>query len=154
MCSHPMVQAAHEARATRRASLSPSPERASAPSKLPDWKLRVGRACSRLNVSRLATVPSSRYLAVAGPKERRDRSFAAALTTSGSATLTRREPATSTALSPLAPSTAPSPPRPAWRLPGLGVGERAAVSPPPASPAAGEGGTHPPATLAPGTGRP
>jgi hypothetical protein len=55
-------------------------------------------------------------LAVAGPKERRDSSFAAATTAAGSATSTRREPATATALSCFAPITAPKPPRPAWRF--------------------------------------
>ena len=74
MCSQPMVQAAQERRATRRAAFSSSPDRAAAPSNVPCWKLRVGRAAKRLNVSRLATVPSSRYLAVAGPNDRCDRS--------------------------------------------------------------------------------
>ena len=35
-----------------------------------DWKLRVGRVLIALNASRLASVPSSRYFAVAGPNER------------------------------------------------------------------------------------
>ena len=33
-------------------------------------KFRVGKACSRLKTSRFVAVPSSRYLAVAGPNER------------------------------------------------------------------------------------
>src|SRR5919199_13354 len=78
MCSQPMVQAAQEFRATRRASFSVSPDRASASANRPCWKFRVGRACRRLKVSRLATAPSSRDLAVAGPNDRRDRSRAAA----------------------------------------------------------------------------
>src|SRR5919109_769471 len=89
MCSQPMVQAAQEFRATRRASLSASPESPSAPSNDPDWKLRVGMACSRLNVSRLATVPSSRYFAVAGANDFRDSSFAAATTSTRAPTTTR-----------------------------------------------------------------
>src|SRR5437763_16894940 len=98
MCSQPMVQAAHDWRATRRAALSDSPERLSASAKEPSWKLHVGRACRRLKVSRLAMVPSSRYLAVAGPKERFDRSRAAAAVPAGSASGVRCEPATTTAL--------------------------------------------------------
>ena len=53
------------------------------PRTCPAWKFRVGRALSRLNVSRLATVPSSRYFAVAGPNDLRDRSRAAATTRPG-----------------------------------------------------------------------
>src|SRR5262249_61691233 len=110
------VRAAPLARAPRRAAFSASPDSASAPSKLPCWKLRVGRACRRLNVSRLATVPSSRYFAVAGPNERFERSRAAATTASASATGTRRLPPTSTPLSRLLPSTAPPPPPPPARV--------------------------------------
>ena len=74
MCSQPMVQAAHDWRATRRAAFSASPDSAAASSNVPCWKFRVGSAARRLKVSRLATVPSSRYFAVAGPNERCDRS--------------------------------------------------------------------------------
>src|SRR6202007_2175786 len=49
------------------------------------WKLRVGSAEIALNASRFARVPSSRYLAVAGPKERSRRSRAAARTAAGAA---------------------------------------------------------------------
>ena len=52
-----------------------SGERRSAPAKLDCWKLRVGSVPSRLNVSRLLTVPNSRYLAVAGPNDLRDSSL-------------------------------------------------------------------------------
>ena len=38
------------------------------------WKLRVGSAPKRLNASKFVAVPSSRYLAVAGPNDRFDRS--------------------------------------------------------------------------------
>ena len=130
MCSQPMVQAAQAARATRWASFSTSPEMASAPSNCPAWKFRVGSAFRRLNVSRLATVPSSRYFAVAGPKERADRSFAAATTPAGSATWRARacrEPPTAFRF--FDPRTAPSPPRPAWRLSWLIVAKRTRFSP-------------------------
>ena len=49
------------------------------------WKLRVGSVAIALNASRLASVPSSRYFAVAGPNERSRRSRAAASTACGSA---------------------------------------------------------------------
>src|SRR6185437_15195997 len=62
--------------------------RRSAPANVADWKLRVGSAEIALNASRLARVPSSRYLAVAGPNERSRRSRAAASTFAGSAALT------------------------------------------------------------------
>jgi hypothetical protein len=55
-----------------------------APSKAAAWKLRVGRALMALKVSRLASVPSSRYFAVAGPNDRSRRSRAAARTAAGS----------------------------------------------------------------------
>ena len=73
-----MVQAAHDARVFSRAADKDSGAKASAPSKLPCWKLRVGRACRRLNTSKLPAVPSSRYLAVAGPNERADNCLARA----------------------------------------------------------------------------
>ena len=74
-------------------------------------------------------MPSSRYFAVAGPKLRARRSLAAASTACGSATLTRVADRTSTALTFLAPSTAPSPPRPAWRPSWLIVAYRTCRSP-------------------------
>ena len=51
-----------------------------APSNEAALKLRVGSVLIALNERRLASVPSSRYLAVAGPKERPRRSRAAAST--------------------------------------------------------------------------
>src|SRR3989442_974944 len=71
MCSQPMVQAAQEFRATRRAAFSSSPERLAAPSNGPCWKLRVGSAARRLKVKRLATVPSSRHFAFVDHQNRR-----------------------------------------------------------------------------------
>ena len=80
------------------------------------WKFRVGSAPKRLNVSRLAAVPSSRYFAVAGPNDRFDKSLA------DRRQLVRMRPhwraafrARAIALMFFAPSTAPLPPRPAWR---------------------------------------
>ena len=60
-------------------------------------------------------MPSSRYFAVAGPNDRARRSRAAASTARGSAGATFVAARTATALRFFAPSTAPSPPRPAWR---------------------------------------
>ena len=60
-------------------------------------------------------MPSSRYFAVAGPNDRARRSRAAASTASGSAGATLAAARTAMALIRLAPSTAPSPPRPACR---------------------------------------
>ena len=85
MCSQPIVHAAHEARAIRRAGARSSAASRSAPSKWPDWKLRVGRASKRLKTSRLATVPSSRYFSVAGPNERAESRLASATVAAGSA---------------------------------------------------------------------
>src|SRR5204863_3002176 len=82
---------------------------------VPVPKLRPGRAESALNVSRLDSVPRPRYFAVAGPNERARRSLAASSTAAGSATGQRATARTATAFRRLAPSTAPSPPRPAWR---------------------------------------
>ncbi len=115
MCSQPMVQDAQLLRATVRSSASSSAASCGAPANVAAWKLRVGRALIALNASRLASVPSSRYFAVAGPNERARRSRAAASTASGSAGATLVAARTATALSRLAPSTAPSPPRPACR---------------------------------------
>src|SRR5690349_24111972 len=73
MCSQPIVQDAQLLRATlRRPVTSPAgcSARSAAPSKAAAWKLRVGRALIALNASRLASVPSSRYFAVAGPNDR------------------------------------------------------------------------------------
>ena len=75
----------------------------------------MGSVLIALKASRLASVPSSRYLAVAGPNDRSLRSRAAASTASGSAGATFAAARTAMALIRLAPSTAPSPPRPACR---------------------------------------
>ena len=80
MCSQPIEQDAHELRATPRSSCSSSAASRGAPSKVAAVKLRVGSVETALNASRLARVPSSRYFAVAGPKLRARRSFAAAST--------------------------------------------------------------------------
>ena len=115
MCSQPIVQDAQLSRATPRASARSSAARRGASANVAAWKLRVGSAASALNVSRLASVPSSRYFAVAGPNERARRSRAAASTAGGSAGATFVAGADRDRLERLAPSTAPSPPRPAWR---------------------------------------
>ena len=116
MCSQPIEHEAQLLRARRRRSARFSAARFSAPSKVAALKFRVGRVESSLNVSRLASVPSSRYFSVAGPNERARRSRAAACTAFGSASGTRPDEArTAIALMRLAPSTAPRPPRPAWR---------------------------------------
>ena len=71
-------------RASSRAWRSASRARGSAASSnVPLWKLRVGSAPKRLNVSRLVAVPSSRYFAVAGPNERFDRSRLSAVSSRG-----------------------------------------------------------------------
>ena len=100
----------HDAQLSRTAARS-----SSASVVVSEPKLWPGSADSALNESRLESVPRSRYFAVAGPNERARRSFAAARTAAGSATGQRVTARTATALSRLAPSTAPSPPRPAWR---------------------------------------
>jgi len=87
----------------------------SAPAKLAAAKLRVGSAEIALNASRLASVPSSRYFAVAGPNDRSRRSRAAARTAAGSDTATLAAARTAIALRFFAPRTAPRPPRPACR---------------------------------------
>src|SRR5215210_3691732 len=110
-----MVQQAQEERVFSRASERVSGAKSTAEAKLPAWKFRVGRAWRRLNVSRLAAVPSSRYLAVAGPKERVERSLAKAVNSAGKAHSQRWVPRRAMALMFLAPRTAPLPPRPAWR---------------------------------------
>jgi hypothetical protein len=115
MCSQPIEHDAQELRATPRSSCNSSAARCGAPSKVAAVKLRVGSVETALKASRLARVPSSRYFAVAGPKLRSRRSFAAARTAAWSATPTRVADRTRTALMFLAPRTAPSPPRPACR---------------------------------------
>ena len=67
----------HDAQLSRTAARSSS---ASVVVSVP--KLRPGSAESALNVSRLASVPRSRYFAVAGPNERARRSLEAASTAS------------------------------------------------------------------------
>ena len=71
----------HDAQLSRTAARSSS---ASVVVSVP--KLRPGRAESALKVSRLDSVPRSRYFAVAGPNDRARRSCAAASTASASAT--------------------------------------------------------------------
>ena len=75
-----------------------SGDRLAASSNVPLWKLRVGSALKRLNVSRFVAVPSSRYFAVAGPNDRFDRSRLSAVTSCGCAHSTRRVPRTAIAL--------------------------------------------------------
>ena len=119
MCSQPIVQDAQLLRATRRipstASSGADPARRSAPSNSAAWKLRVGSVAIALNVSRLASVPSSRYFAVAGPNDRSLRSRAAASTRRGSAVVTFAAARTAIAFRFFAPMTVPRPPRPACR---------------------------------------
>src|SRR5919202_1636630 len=115
MCSQPIEHEAQLSRAMPRASARSSAARRGASSNVAAWKLRVGSVAIALNASRLASVPSSRYFAVAGPNERVRRSRAASSTARGSCDGTLVAGLTATALSSLAPSTAPSPPRPAWR---------------------------------------
>src|SRR5215207_7271962 len=85
MCSQPIEHDAQLSRATLRASARSSAARRGASEKVEAWKLRVGSVAIALKASRLASVPSSRYLAVAGPNERSRRSRAAASTALGSA---------------------------------------------------------------------
>src|SRR6185436_4312465 len=74
-----------------------------------------GRTPSRLNVSRFAAVPSSRYLTVAGPNERADSALLYWASSRGRAHSQRWVPRTAIAFTFLLPRTAPLPPRPAWR---------------------------------------
>src|ERR687895_1017256 len=99
MCSQPIVQQAQLSRATWRLAASSSAASFGAPSNVEVEKLRVGRVESALKASRLASVPSSRYFAVAGPNERVRRSRAAASTALGSAGATFVEARTATAFS-------------------------------------------------------
>src|ERR671923_2565189 len=80
MCSQPIAHEAQLSRATPRASARSSAESRGASANVAAWKLRVGSVAIALNASRFASVPSSRYLAVAGPDERARRSRAAAST--------------------------------------------------------------------------
>src|SRR3954467_61429 len=115
MCSQPMEHDAQLSRATVRACARSSAASRGASAKVEAWKLRVGRGAIALKASRLASVASSRDFAVAGPKDRARRSRAAARTAGGSAGATLVVARTATALRSFAPSTAPRPPRPAWR---------------------------------------
>src|SRR5437868_13407847 len=115
MCSHPIVQLTQLSRVLERVVLNCSGERLAASSNVPLWKLRVGSAPKRLKVSRLVAVPNSRYFAVAGPKDRFERDLLIVVNSSGFAHSARCVPRKAIALIFLAPSTAPLPPRPAWR---------------------------------------
>src|SRR3954451_14320322 len=115
MCSQPIEHEAQLSRAMPRASARSSAARRGASENVAAWKLRVGSVAIALNASRLASVPSSRYFAVAGPNERVRRSRAASSTARGSADATFVAGRTATAFSSFAPRTAPRPPRPAWR---------------------------------------
>ena len=115
MCSQPIVHDAQLCRATWRIAARSSAASWGAPSNVAAWKFLVGSVLIALKASRLASVPSSRYLAVAGPNDRSLRSRAAASTAPGSAGATFAAARTAMALIRLAPSTAPSPPRPACR---------------------------------------
>ena len=84
MCSQPIEQDAQLLRATPRSSCSCSAASFGAPANVAAVKLRVGSVLTALKASRLASVPSSRYFAVAGPKLRARRSRAAARTAAGS----------------------------------------------------------------------
>ena len=113
-----------------------SAPRRPAPSNVAAWKLRVGSVLIALNASRLASVPSSRYFAVAGPNDRSRRSRANASTSPGCAVATLVAARTAIALRFFAPMTAPSPPRPACRPSCEIVAYRTPASPPgPISPA-------------------
>src|SRR6185437_3995396 len=113
MCSQPIEHEAHELRATCRSLATSSAPSASAPSNLTAEKFRVGSVEIALKASRLAIVPSSRYLAVAAPNDRSRSALAAARTPAGSAEATLACARTMIALHHLEPITAPSPPRPA-----------------------------------------
>src|SRR5271169_3317710 len=110
MCSHPMVHEAHPLRTTPVISDSCSLDNRGASAKVACWKLRVGKVLTALKASRLASVPSSRYLAVAGPNESLLSARAASTTPLGSDDGTLVAARTAIAFRPLAPITAPSPP--------------------------------------------
>ena len=69
MCSQPMVHAAQEERMELESACMDSTDNLSASGKELSWKLRVGSVFRRLKVSRLLRVPSSRYFAVAAPRD-------------------------------------------------------------------------------------
>src|SRR5215470_17119485 len=98
MCSHPIVQATQLARVLLCVWRISSGEMLEAASNVPDWKLRVGRTPRRLNVSRLVAVPSSRYLAVAGPNDRADSALLYSASSRGCAQSHRCVPRTAIAL--------------------------------------------------------
>src|SRR3954447_14492626 len=98
MCEQPMEQDAQLLFVSPRSSASSSAASCGAPSNVALRKLRVGSVLIALNVNRFARVPSSRYLAVAGPKDRSRRSRAAASTPAGSAGRTLVVARTATAL--------------------------------------------------------
>src|ERR1700754_1586217 len=85
MCSQPIEHEAQLSRATPRASARSSAASRGASLNVAAWKLRVGSVLMALKARRFASVPSSRYFAVAGPNERFLRSRAAARTPFGSA---------------------------------------------------------------------
>src|SRR3984957_1090916 len=130
MCSHPIVQDAQLLRATRRrpatgsapgsapgppsvSSPTASAASFSAPSHVAAWKFLVGSVLIALKASRLASVPSSRYFAVAGPNDRARRSLAAARTASGSAVAIFPPARTAVAFRFFGAPTPPPPPPPA-----------------------------------------
>ena len=119
--SQPIEHDAQESRTAARSSSASSV--VSAP------KLWPGSAESALKASRLESVPASRYLAVAGPKERARSALEAASTAGASWTGARRWARTATAFRRLEPITAPSPPRPAWRPSCETVAKRTSCSP-------------------------
>jgi hypothetical protein len=89
--------------------------KATASANVLDWKFRVGSVPSRLKVSRLLTVPSSRYFSVAGPNDRCESCLLYRISSSGRANSTCLSPRTAMAFKFFEPITAPLPPRPAWR---------------------------------------
>src|SRR5262245_33200167 len=105
MCSHPIVHATQLARVLLCVCRISSGEMVGAASNVPDWKLRVGSTPRRLNVSRLEAVPSSRYLAVAGPNERADSALLYAASSRGRAHSHRCVPRTAIAFRFLLPRT-------------------------------------------------
>ncbi len=68
-CSQPIVQAAQDERVRSRATLSCSGAIAAEPAKFLVGNCASVNTFNRLNASRFAAVPSSRYLAVAGPND-------------------------------------------------------------------------------------
>src|SRR3954466_3693497 len=113
MCSQPIVHATQLARVFVRPVLNSSGDSFGASSNVPRWKFLVGSVPNRLKVRMFVAVPNSRYLAVAGPIDRFDRSRLNSVTRRGSAYSQYFVPRTAIALMFLLPSTAPLPPRPA-----------------------------------------